>query len=184
MRGRLWLAGLLAGLAAFAWGAVSHMALGLGNVGLQPLPNEAVVLGTMSQNVKGPGLYLFPAMGEKDQTKMNEAFATQPRGLLVVTPPSGQPIPWGPLLGLQALIDVVGGLIAAFVLATAAPRLRSYLARAWFVAILGAFAAITIVGPYWIWYGFPMSFLLASLVDNLLAWGVAGLVLAGMIRPD
>ncbi len=184
MRGRMWLAGVLAGLAAFAWGAVSHMALGLGNVGIQALPNEAAVLSAMSQNVKGPGLYLFPAMGEKDQAKMNEAYATQPRGLLAYAPAAGQSVPWGPLLGLQALIDIVGGLIAAFVLATAAPRLSGYLARVWFVAILGAFAAITILGPYWIWYGFPMSFVLASLVDNLLAWAVGGLVLAKMLHPE
>ena len=41
---RILLAGLLAGLAVFAWESIAHMALPLGDAGIKPLSNEQAVV--------------------------------------------------------------------------------------------------------------------------------------------
>lgn len=184
MRGRLWLAGILAGVAVFAWGSVSHLVLKLGDAGVQAMPDEGPVVAAMSQNLKSPGFYYYPAAGavEGDRAKMEAAWKTQPHGILIYTPPDGAPLPLGRLMAIQLGLDVVGGLIAAFLLATAVSRLPGFFGRVLFVAMLGAFAILLVDGPYWNWYGFPMSYLLARLVDGVVGWSIGGAVLAGMIK--
>ena len=60
MNRRVILAGVLAGLTVWVWSAISHMALPLGEIGVQPLPNEAAMLESIDESVKANGLYFFP----------------------------------------------------------------------------------------------------------------------------
>lgn len=60
MNTRLLLAGVAAGVVMFAWGAISHMVLPLGEVGIQPLSEEAAITAVFKDKIKGPGLYLYP----------------------------------------------------------------------------------------------------------------------------
>ena len=48
MTKRILLAGVLGGLALFVWGALSHMVLGLGSVGMAYLPQQQLVMQAMS----------------------------------------------------------------------------------------------------------------------------------------
>ena len=49
---RSWLgAGIVAGIAMFIWGAVSHMALPIGMMGIKMLPEESAVLSTLADKV-------------------------------------------------------------------------------------------------------------------------------------
>ena len=194
MWGRVALAGLLAGLAIFAWGSASHMLLGLTDHVMKPLPNEDTVLSALRQNVLESGLYLFPdagymaaSKGPAEQQKAaaaawERAYAEQPHGLLVVTQPTGQPFNMAGRLMIQLGIEIACALLAAVLLMLAAPSLPRFWARVLFVAALGVFASVQIDGPYWNWYGFPGSYFRASALDAVIGWAIAGLVLAAMIR--
>ncbi len=57
MHRRIIIGGLVAGLATFIWGAISHIALGLGNVGIKSISNEAPVLAALQGNIKEAGFY-------------------------------------------------------------------------------------------------------------------------------
>jgi len=91
---RVFLAGLLGGIAMFIWTAIAHMALPLGDAGIREIPNEAAVLDAMQSNIaKKNGLYFFPGFGlgpnpsreaQREAMKhMDEKLAQHPSGLLL-----------------------------------------------------------------------------------------------------
>ena len=67
MKGRLLIAGVLAGLLAFFWGFVSHELIGLGESSMKGIPNEPAVLTALSDNIKESGFYFFPGAGMMDE---------------------------------------------------------------------------------------------------------------------
>ena len=61
--GKQLLAGVAGGLAFFMWLFIAHMFLGLGEIGIQEIPNEQAVVSSMKANIPASGLYLFPGWG-------------------------------------------------------------------------------------------------------------------------
>ena len=45
-------------------------------------------------------------------------------------------------------------------------------------ALLGLFAWLAINVPYWNWYRFPLDFTLASLIQQVVGWSLAGAAIA------
>ena len=171
MRSRALVAGLLAGVVAFLWMFVAHVALPLGEAGVSRLPEEAALLAPLAERLREPGLYVFP--GETDSAKWEEAYRTRPSGLLVFHP-AGEPLAMGRRLAIELVTDLLAGLLLALLLgATTAtgpgPRLA-------FGAALGAFGSLAIDFSYWNWFGFPSAYLAAGLVDQVVAWALAALV--------
>ena len=64
MTKRILLAGIVGGLALFIWGALSHMVLGLGDAGMQYLPQQQPVMQALQASVPQSGFYMFP-QGDK-----------------------------------------------------------------------------------------------------------------------
>lgn len=190
MTKRIVVGGIVAGFIMFIWGAVSHMVLGLGEYGIKPIPGESVVLGTLKGQLKEPGFYFFPGLDNspgltKEQKAAaakawSEKFLAGPRGLIVYHPDGSQPITPGQLV-TQLLSEIAAALVAAFVLAQAV-ALRSYIARVVLVAGMGLIPFFMVHLPYWNWYGFPADFTIAQLIDRLVAFLIAGLVLAKIVK--
>lgn len=194
-RNRIILGGVLGGIALFAWGAISHMALGLTDRYMKGLPQEGSQLSAWREGLREPGLYMFPgaALHEAQRTGTQEQqdaamkgweedFARGPRGLLVYEP-AGARVGFAGLLLTQFGIAIAVGLLAAFVLAMAAPALPVYGRRVLFVALLGLFASLLIDLSYWNWYSFPAGYTLAYFLDHVVGMAVAGLVIARFVRP-
>lgn len=182
MTKRILLAGVLAGIALFAWGAISHMVLGLSEVGIKAMPNEEPVLSAMSSNLKEPGFYFFPGGMEtpEQQQAAEEKYRKGPIGILIYQPTGRQP--WDPMqFGTEFLKGVVAAIIAAWLLSQTS--ISSFLTRALFVALVGFVGSLDVHGSYWNWYGFPTNYTLAALADEFIGWFVAGLLLAGFIKP-
>lgn len=101
MSKRVFLAGLLGGVAMFVWSSVAHMVLPLGATGVQEIPNEAAVLPAL-HNVLGDksGLYLYRGFGlARDATRQQQRDAMEhyqtkldanPSGLLLYHPPGAK----------------------------------------------------------------------------------------------
>ena len=78
MTKRIIIGGVLAGLAMFMWGAVSHMALGLQESGIKQFANETPVLAALKSEIKEPGFYFFPGMDTSpNMTKEQKLFFEQ-----------------------------------------------------------------------------------------------------------
>jgi hypothetical protein len=190
MKGRVLLAGILAGVVSFLWGMLSHVVLNLGESSMKSIPAEPVVLRAMSAHITEPGFYFFPSMqdqpkGTLEQQKAAQAaylkaYETRPHGVLIYSPPNG-PLNFGSRLARQLAIEVGCGLIAALLLSMAAASLP-FGGRILFVALLGLFASMSVDAPYWNWYGFPTAYFRAQVIDEVAGWAVAGVVLATMIR--
>ena len=132
---RVLVGGIVAGVAMFAWGALSHMALPLGTMGIKSLPGENEVVATLKDAIPEPGLYFFPGMDMKRKLTSEEERAWQ--RVLVVTlmglfgwvSISVSHWNWYGFPGSFAIAEgidqVVGAFLAGLVLAAIVKRVRA-----------------------------------------------------------
>jgi hypothetical protein len=183
--GRVVLAGLAGGVVVFVWGAVAHMMLPLGEMGVRQLPSEDKVVGTMKDAIREPGFYFFPGIdrskaAEAEQKAWEKKIKEGPTGVLIIHPEGGEAM--SPRqLGTELGSNIVSALLAAFVLT----QVRSgYGMRVLLVTLMGIFGFSSISVSYWNWYGFPSDFTIAEAITETVGWLLAGLVLAAIIRPS
>src|SRR5262249_26201409 len=98
---------------------------------------------------------------------------------LMVVHPHGQPAINAQLLGVELLADVLAAAVAAW----AATFAGTYARRLALVTSFGLAAWFSIEVSYWNWYGFPGTYALAQLVDQVGGFFAAGLVVAWIVRP-
>lgn len=191
--GRIILAAILGGIALFIWGAISHMVLPLGEVGIRELPNEDAVVTALRGNVQEAGFYFFPGMGQEGANKTNEQrqammdkwtekYRQGPLGILIYKPAGQEPLSPGQLL-TELLSDIIAVLIAAFVFSKAVGNLPKLGTRVLFVALLGLLTGIVVDVSYWNWYGFPTSYMLAQLADQFIGFAIVGLIVSWRLKP-
>lgn len=177
---RILLAGVLAGLAMYVWSSIAHIALPLGAVGLQQIPNEQAVLTSMSGNLNQSGLYFFPFMSPGTTMQQQvEKLKTTPSGLLMYRPAGAPGMTMG-MLGTELLTEIIVSILAVWLLSKT--RIASFGGRVAFVSVVGLTAAIMTNVQYWNWYGFPLSYTASSIFTQLVGFIVAGLVAAKMLK--
>lgn len=182
MRKRLFVGGLLGGIAMFLWGVMSHVVLPLGEVGIGEMPNEAPVMAAMAENLPAPGLYLFPAEGAREMTEEWQArYRKGPVGLLAYHPTGREPLSPAQLL-TELLSNIASAMVGAVLLATAAGVLSSYALRVQFAALIGLVPGLDAHVSYWNWYGFPDNYTLAAMTEHLAGWLCAALVMAAIVK--
>jgi hypothetical protein len=186
------LAAVLGGLAFFLWSSVAHLFTGLGETGIQEIPNEPAVVSSIKANLPGSGLYLFPGWGlPPDATHAQKMAAMQkpemqakmqagPTGLLVYrsTGMDG-------LTARQLITELVTNIVQIFlaVLLLGQTRIINFVGRWRFITIAGFLAAISTNISYWNWYGFPGNYTLAYICTVTMGFVFAGLVAAAIVKP-
>ncbi|MEY2167282.1 MULTISPECIES: hypothetical protein [unclassified Rhodanobacter] len=179
---RVLVTGLIGGIVMFVWGVAAHMALGLGNVGIQLPVGENAVLGSLHDGLGAqPGIYILPSldtkkMGDEAVLKAySEKAATSPYAFVVYQPQGEDMMQMGPQIGRQWASDTLAALALAFMLGLAGLGFRRRVALA---AAAAVFAWLCTMVPYWNWYRFPLDFTLAALVEQLVGWLLAGAAMA------
>jgi len=176
MAKRILLGGILGGLALFMWGGLSHMVIGLGEVGIQNI--QRPVYDSMKTAVSRQGFYFFPESDGKGNIK--EEFKGGPTGILIYRP-NGAGAPMTGQLMNETILNIVQALLAAYLLSLAATKLTRYPQRVGFVFVLGILSAIATNIEYWNWYGFPASFILAEGVEEIIGWALASAAMAAVL---
>jgi hypothetical protein len=190
MAKRVLLAGVLGAIAMFIWSFIAHMVLPLGYTGFREIPNEVPVLSALQTSLgQTAGLYLFPGLGagpnptpaQRSAAMKDYApkLAANPSGLLIYHPPGATGITGGKL-GLEFLTEFLETLLAVILLAQT--RVGSYAGKVGFITLVGIVAAITSNMPYWNWYGFPGNYTVAYMSTQIIAYLVAGLVAAAVLK--
>ena len=180
---RTLIAGIVAGVVVFLWGAVSHAVLPTGTMGLQVMPGEDAVIAALRQNVTKPGVYFFPGadmtrkMTAEEERAWTAKIAQGPVGLLAYRA-TGSPLSARMLLN-ELLSNIAAAIVAAIVLSR---TVAGYGTRVVITALLGLFAWLSISVSYWNWYGFTAPFEVAELIDQVGGWLFGGLVL-GKLAP-
>jgi hypothetical protein len=175
---RVFLAALLGGIALFVWAAFSHSVLLIG-AGFSPLPEEDKVVSALNSSIKEKGLYFFPGKDFRHSTPAQEAawlerFRTGPAGMIIYRPIGGEPFSPSKLL-IQLLAAFVTAGIISFVVALMA---ASYWERVAATTLLGLLACSAVSIIYWNWYEYPTSFFVAQIVDQVVGFFLAGLLIA------
>jgi hypothetical protein len=120
---RIAVAALFGAIVIFLWQFVSHMLLPIGEMGFRAPQNESAVLQAASSGLPDSGVYLLPYLAPE---KMNDATAVQdwtrraqknPFLFVVVNPTNTIGAGMLPELGRQFVINLLGALLVAFVLA-------------------------------------------------------------------
>lgn len=173
---RTFVAVVVGGVVLFAWGAIDHMALPTGEMGIQSLPAEATLLPQMKQGISERGFYFFPGMDVHDKSEAaqkawQEKYRAGPRGVLIYDPTGGEAMSPAQL-GTEFVSDLLAALFLTIVLAQVRGGTA---ARAGLGLLAGLFGWMAIDVSYWNWYRFPSAIVVSSLIEQ----GVGGL-LAGL----
>ena len=195
MTKKIVIGGVLAGIAIFIWSSIAHMLLPIGEMGIKTISNEDAVVAAMKANITESGLYFIPGEGmaaakslpkEQQQAAMEawqKKYEAGPRGILVYHP-TGEKLFMPRYFIVEFLSDVIVALIAAFALAMASGKLRSFAGRVVFVTLLGLLGWAATDVSYWNWYGFPGAYEVGQFLDQVVGMAVAGTVLAFIMRRD
>ncbi|MGI9115392.1 MAG: hypothetical protein DLM52_09270 [Chthoniobacterales bacterium] len=187
MTTRIFLAGILGGIAMYIWTTLAHTVLPLGEVGVREMKNESAVVDALRGNVgNGDGLFLFPGLGPTPSREakheamrhMGEKLANGPSGFLVYH--SRRPLNFPRLLVTEFATELVQALLVVFLLAQT--RLMSFGARVGFVSMAGILAAITTNISYWNWYGFPKHYTATYMFIEIVGFIIVGIVSALLLR--
>ena len=183
---RIFLAGLLGGIAMFIWVYISWTVLPLGSIGLRRLPNETAVLDPLQKNIaENSGIYLFPWVWLEPDTSDKdfvEKMARYPSGILIYNAAGSRSSVMSHWLLVDFLTELAQGLLAVFLLSRT--RLTTFIARLTFVLLVGVLAAIATNVGYWNWYGFPWDYTLASMLIQVVGFLCVGLVAAFILKKQ
>jgi len=155
---------LLAGLAIFVWGSLTHTVIV--PTPLVELKDQAATTAFVAEHAPVPGGYM------------------DPRGILVINamlpggPDKSQNM--GPALGGELVSNILqAGLLAWILFKLGA---KTAVQRAGQGAVLGLTAWIGLTFSLWNWYGLPPLMIAADLVDIVIGWALGGLVLHWVFR--
>ncbi len=187
---RILVAGIFGGVVMFVWTSVAHMALPLGEAGINEIPNESAVLSAMQGSIGDKtGLYIFPGLGvgknatreEKNEAmkQMQQRIAANPSGILMYHPP-GRPFGFGKSLAVEFSTEVLQAILVIWLLAQT--RIGSFAGGVGFVLIAGILAAITTNVSYWNWYGFPGVYTASYVLIEIVGFFLVGIVAALLLR--
>jgi hypothetical protein len=180
---RIVVAAIVGGLIVFIWGAVAHMALPMGEMGLSVLPDETRLM-EFVRTVPSSGMYFYPGMNMSgkptpEQLKAHQEMVTSgPSGLLILTKSNGGMTPQ------RLIIELVSNILAALVAAILVSlMIGGYVKRALAVALFGLFGVFSLLLSYWNWYGFPTAFVAGETITEVVGWLLAGFAIAKIVRP-
>lgn len=178
---KLIIAAFLGGLTMFIWGGFSHLVLFIGT-GFKPLPNEDKVMEVLKTNITRQGLYFFPGKDFRNSTKEQDAvfeskFRNGAVGILVYRPVGGNPFSATKLI-TQFLSNLLSVFMAVIIVSL---TYAGYWKRVFIVLLLGLLACTAVSSIYWNWYEFPTSFFIAQILDMVIGFFLAGLVICKII---
>lgn len=170
MAGRILLAGSVGGIVMFGWISLAQISP-LGDVGISALPRETFITETLAGGAGGTGgFYMFPAS--------SDAPPTRPSGILVFDLANMRTH-----TAVQYAAEFAKTLVQALLLAVLLAHTRSsgFVPRLGVCALAGGIVAMTTLGSYVIWYGFPLSYVFAQGAIVFLAYVLAGGAMARLL---
>jgi hypothetical protein len=188
---RIFLAGILGAIAMFAWTAIAHMALPLGEAGVQNTMDDEALLAALKANVKDQdGLYTYPSMGlgpNASHAELSKAMETypaklekNPSGFFLYHPAGSRPMSMGKFLTVEFVTELVEAFLAVWLLAQT--RFVTFGGRLGFVTAVGILASLATNVSYWNWWGFPGAYTASYMFIQVVGFFLVGLVAAIMFR--
>lgn len=183
---KLLLGALVGTVVLMIWGTVYWTGMAFNGRTLTDLPNGEQIAATLKQSGARSGTYLWPAPPTSSDPANRLAFKDKhlagPLMMVSYRADGVDPMSAG-VMGMGIVHYFISALLVALLMRLAMPGLRSYIRRAGFVALAGIFAGFMadLSGP--IWFHVPADFPLLNFVYHVVAWVLAGLAMAAIIKP-
>lgn len=177
--GRIIGASLFGGVVMFIWGALAHMVIPIGELGVKGLPGEELIMPAMRFSIKEPGFYRFPGVNEDNKSDeamkaWEEKYKQGPRGV-VIFEPTGSEVMSPSQLGAEFASNVIAAFLAALILSRInCPRLTKVL----FATLIGVIGWLSIIVSYWNWDNFPNLFTVGQCLEQTIGWFLSGIAIA------
>ena len=166
------LAVILSAVVLFVWGFISWAILPWHNAVANKFADESAVSAVLKENASSAGVYYLPFAQE--DLKPGALFA------FVNVVPDGVDMNMGEMMGLGLLGQAVSAALVLLLLCRTSNL--DYQGRVRFVALAGVAIGFVSHFPYWNWFGFSTSYTLVIILDSLIAWLLAGLVMARFVE--
>lgn len=175
------------GLIVFVWGMISWMLLPWHEKTLNGLLNESQVAGALATSAPQKGVYILPCGRPKDRNLTDDeqrqimARAQQqmvhgPFAIIVMSPMGTGSMPL--LMARGLAIQIAGAVLLTYLLTLA--KLERFTSRIVFASVFSLAAGVITSLPAWNWWGFPAGYTILEMMDLVVGWSLAGLVLAKM----
>lgn len=169
---RVFIASLLAAIALFFSGFF-WWALLMGIVRPAEVITDQALVANMASSVKESGLYMYPDYGQ------TEGDATGPMAMLFY---EKQMPPMGTMMGMGFVHMFVSALlVSVFVSLSPFQTFKSRFAAVFF---LGLFVAVWADAGNMIWWRHPPMWAAFHFGYDVFSWLVAGIIIAGIVRPN
>ncbi len=166
------LAVVLSAIVLFAWGFLSWAILPWHNAVANKFEDESAVSEVLKENAPAAGMYYLPVAQE--DLSPGALFA------LANVLPDGFDMGMGGMMGLGLLGQAVSAMLVLLLLCKTSNL--DYWGRVCYVALAGLTIGFVSHFPYWNWFGFSTAYTLVIIVDSLIAWFLAGLIMARFVE--
>jgi hypothetical protein len=165
---------ILGGIVLFAWGFISWVILPWHSAVANKLTSESAVAKVLKQNAPSPGIYYLPFAEEDFKPGETTAF------LSIL--PNG----YHGNMGQMMATGMVGQIISAFLMLLILQNtsLTSYWGKVRFITLVGLSIGFISHYTYWNWFEFATPYILLAILDSLIGWFLAGLVMAKFHNPE
>jgi len=180
------LGGLVGGIILFVWSFLAWVILPLHTSTLHPIPNEDAVVSALQPALPAKGVYPLrsnPGMSADKATQdaWLAKMAQGPTGLIIYDPGGVDPMMTGQM-SMGLLIDILSALVVSWLLTRSTAFSAPYMSRVMFCGMFAIFATLFDYLTMWNWMGYPTDFTSALIVDALIAWLLAGLGIAAIVK--
>lgn len=190
---KILLAGILGGFVLTLWGMVAWMLLPLHDASMNKIDNEEEVTEVLLNFLPKHGVYVIPGysedlsgLSEEDREArtilQREKYKRGPIGTIIFKPDGSDPYMIQQII-VGFLISICTALLAAWLLARSTAIESSFIGRVSFCGLLGIFASLVTHATYWNWMSFPFDYTTAMILDTVVGWILAGVIIATFVKP-
>ena len=171
----------------YIWGMMAWMALPIHTPTIAGLPDEAAVTDALKAQNLESGVYVIPWSDNEDEwsdpnSQWMKNHLAGPLYTIYYQNEGGQPMASATLIG-GFIIDLCAVALAVSLLSCTSGCCQSFAGRVGFITGLGVFVALIGHVSYWNWMNFPTDYTVAFIIDVVVGWALAGLVIAAIVKP-
>ena len=172
---------IFGGIIVFAWMIVSWTVLPWHCWSLKGIENQSAVSEALVNNTSEDGIYVIPSFCGAEWDEMGEKVAEMEKGPFVFM--SLKRYGHGPNTGtfvISFIFQLIGALGITFLILKT--KGLNYFSKVGLVTLIGFLIGFLGALPYWNWWGFSFGFVFVELLDMVIAWFLAGLVIAAVAK--
>lgn len=174
--GKLLKGGILGGLVLFIWGVISWTVLDWHTSTFENFPSEVVATEFINQVPKS-GMYIQQSIDNQTQISVSNNSPL----MFAAISKAGTQKSMLVHMGIALLMQIIAAMIVTG-LVLIKPHIQ-FTGRLFQVLLFALAAAIVTYVPYMNWFNFSAHYTLVSIIDLLIGWLFAGLVISRLTKP-